>query len=285
MKNLVILVTVMLTWFCFGFAVAFGVNNRAGDIQFGGFFYGWFGDMSGGLSTDPALNGTLSSQPLTEVSSTITQEEYVPQEIFNMATTFSQRKFFVFFCYMTLASNIATSSIAERCHLKPIIAFVFIQNLLIIPISLCWAYARPLFGSEESGGGMGFLYNFGFFDRAGAIPILYSGALSALVGCAVLGPRYGVFMPIENQQQISGGGKEERHKGLTSLLKIEKEKAVEIDELYLYKIRKLIKREMTHGNVESGIDLPKMVVGTFIMTICYCMMNTLGLNQQFDLFT
>ena len=98
---------------------------------------------------------------------------------------------------MTLASNIATSSIAERCHLIPIIAFVFLQNLLIIPISICWAYARPLFGASDIAGGMGFLYNFGFFDRAGAIPILYSGALSALVGTAVLGPRYGVFMPPE----------------------------------------------------------------------------------------
>jgi ammonia channel protein AmtB len=46
---------------------------------------------------------------------------------------------------------------------------------------------------------MGFLYNFGFFDRAGAIPIIYSGALSSLVAAAVLGPRYGVFMPIDDQ--------------------------------------------------------------------------------------
>ena len=70
-----------------------------------------------------------------------------------------------------------------------------------------------------------------------------------------------------------------------SLLQTERDRAFEIDELYLYKIRKLIKRELTHGNVESGIDLPKMVIGTFIMTLCICMMNTLGLNSQFDLFT
>ena len=69
----------------------------------------------------------------------------------------------------------------------------------MVPISLCWTYARPLFGATDSSGGMGFLYNFGFFDRSGAIPIIYSGALSALIGTAVLGPRYGVFMPIEDQ--------------------------------------------------------------------------------------
>lgn len=129
------------------------------------------------------------------------------------------------------------------------------------------------------------MYTFGFFDRVGVIPILYSGALAALVGSAVLGPRYGVFMPIDDQQKISGGGKEERQRGLMSLLQFEKDKAFEIDELYLYKIRKLIKRELTHGNVESGINLPYMVIGTFIWTICLCMMGALGLDSQFDLFT
>ena len=78
MKNLLVLITVILTWFCFGFAIAFGTNNLATDIQFGGFFYGWFGDMSGGLATDPALNSTISSQPLTTTYSTIIREEYVP---------------------------------------------------------------------------------------------------------------------------------------------------------------------------------------------------------------
>jgi hypothetical protein len=47
----------------------------------------------------------------------------------------------------------------------------------------------------------------GFFDRAGAIPILYSGALSAMIAAAVAGPRYGVYMPLEDQQKVSGGGK------------------------------------------------------------------------------
>lgn len=154
-----------------------------------------------------------------------------------------------------------------------------------MPICLCWAYARPLFGSDNETGGVGFLYTFGFFDRAGVIPILFSGAVTALVATAVLGPRYGVFMPIDDQQKIAGGGKEERQKGIMSLLQVERDKAFEIDELYLYKIRKLIKRELTHGNVESAIDLPKMVIGTFIYTISLCMMNSIGLNSQFDLFT
>jgi len=99
---------------------------------------------------------------------------------------------------MILASNIATSTIAERAKLWAVIAFVVIQNIFIVPVCLCWAYARPLAGSGDATGGLGFLYNFGFFDRAGAICILYGGALAALVGSAVLGPRYGVFMPIDD---------------------------------------------------------------------------------------
>jgi ammonia channel protein AmtB len=87
---------------------------------------------------------------------------------------------------------------------------VILQNLIITPVILCWAYARPLFGSSDDQGGVGFLYNFGFFDRAGAVPILYSGALASLVASSILGPRYGVFMPIDDQQKIAGGGQEER---------------------------------------------------------------------------
>jgi hypothetical protein len=86
-------------------------------------------------------------------------------------------------------------------------------------------------------------------------------------------------MPIDDQQKIAGGAKEERQKGIMTLLQLERDSAFEIDELYLYKVRKLIKRELTQGNVESGIDLPKMIFGTFTLTICFCMMNTLGLNS------
>lgn len=123
--------------------------------------------------------------------------------------------------------------------------FVIIQQFFIVPFCLCWAYARPVNGSNDSSGGVGFLYNFGFFDRSGVIPILYGGALAGLVASAVSGPRYGVYMPIEDQQKISGGGQDENKKGLMTLLRNEKDKALEIDELYLYKVRKLIKRELT----------------------------------------
>lgn len=96
-----------------------------------------------------------------------------------------------------MASNIATSSIAERVKLSAIIGFVVVQQLTIIPILLCWSYARPMDGNDNKAG-LGFLYNLGFFDRAGFIPIVFAGAISSLVGSAVVGPRYGVFMPDED---------------------------------------------------------------------------------------
>lgn len=123
---------------------------------------------------------------------------FVTQETLDATFMFNQRRFFVFLCFIVLASNIATSTIAERCNFMPLIYFVFLQHFLILPLSLCWAFARPLFPINGSQGGVGFLYNFGFYDRGGAIIIFYSGALTAVVASAVLGPRYGVFMPIDD---------------------------------------------------------------------------------------
>ena len=37
MKNLVVLLTVMLTWFCFGYAIAFGTDRETSNVVYGGF--------------------------------------------------------------------------------------------------------------------------------------------------------------------------------------------------------------------------------------------------------
>jgi ammonia channel protein AmtB len=37
MKNLVVLLTVMLTWFCFGYAIAFGTDRTTSNVVYGGF--------------------------------------------------------------------------------------------------------------------------------------------------------------------------------------------------------------------------------------------------------
>ena len=49
---------------------------------------------------------------------------------------------------------------------------------------------------------------FGFTDRVGVIPVLYSGAVAGIIASAVIGPRYGVYMPIDDQNKITGGDKD-----------------------------------------------------------------------------
>lgn len=203
LKNFVVLITALLAWFCFGYAVAFGTHPDAVDVQFAGLTHGWFGDFSGGL--DPQATKTDGEPAATP-------------DTYDNAIIFNQRRFFVFFAFLVLASNITTGSIAERVNLSAIVYFVLLQQILIVPVSLCWTYARPPNGTKDSSGGVGFLYNFGFFDRAGVIPILYGGALASLVASTVAGPRYGVFMPTTDQQKISGGGREESKRGITALL-------------------------------------------------------------------
>ena len=39
------------------------------------------------------------------------------------------------------------------------------------------------------------------------------------------------------------------------MLQAQKDKAYEIDELYLYQVRKIIKRQLVQNNLESGVDL------------------------------
>lgn len=199
-KNLLVLLTSMFVWFCFGYSIAYGTDPTSVNIQFGGFNHGWFGDLSGGLEKEYQVTTDDEGVETTNFDVVTNQENIDKTFLFN------QRRFFTAFGFSMLASNIATSSVSERIKMSSIIYFVIVQHILITPVVLCWAYARPLV-TDGNYGGVGFLYNFGFFDRAGAIPILYAGALCAMVSCSVVGPRYGVFMPVADQQKISGGGK------------------------------------------------------------------------------
>ena len=109
--ELLAIIVALLTWFCFGYAIAFGTNPEAVDVQFAGFTHGWFGDFSGGLSTE-AL--TDEGNPIATPST------------YDFSVMFNQRRFFVFFSYLVLGSNIATSSIADRVKLPSLIYFVMI---------------------------------------------------------------------------------------------------------------------------------------------------------------
>jgi len=113
MKNLVVLVITILTWFIGGYAVAFGTNPDATYIQFAGLYHGWVGDFSGGLY--------LKNESIPEHNSF---KAYVSEPELNQSLIFNQRRFFVFLTFIILSSNITTSCVAERVSMPSMALFV-----------------------------------------------------------------------------------------------------------------------------------------------------------------
>jgi len=74
---------------------------------------------------------------------------------------------------------------------------------------------------------------------------------------------------------IRGGGKEPTKNPLGTLLKNALEDTVEVDDLFLRKIRKLIKKDEEDYNFYT-INNPMMVLGTFIIVIGWAMLNGSG---------
>ena len=70
---------------------------------------GFFGDLSGGLSNETST------------------ERSTEQGLYDRTLIFNQRRFFVFFAYGVLSSNIVSSSISERALLSSMIYFIAIQ--------------------------------------------------------------------------------------------------------------------------------------------------------------
>ena len=101
-----VFLTALITWFIAGYAIAFGIQPGATMLQFAGFRNGWFGDFKSGYSYDEG------------------DENYKDKDYMDKVVIFNQRRFFVYFSFQILASNIATSSIAERVKLRSMIGFV-----------------------------------------------------------------------------------------------------------------------------------------------------------------
>ena len=107
---MMVFLTAILTWFCAGYAIAFGVNPDTTLLAIAGFTNGWFGDLSGGIDkTDTRI---IEGSDITVADQTL---------------IFNQRRFIIFFAFQIISSNIATGSIAERTKLSAIVGFVFVQ--------------------------------------------------------------------------------------------------------------------------------------------------------------
>ena len=68
---------------------------------------------------------------------------------------------------------------AERTRIEPLIGFVVLQQIILYPIIMCWAWNLQ----------DGWLRTLGFFDRGGSIIMFYIGALGGMIGSIVVGPR------------------------------------------------------------------------------------------------
>lgn len=181
-------------------------------------------------------------------------------------------QFMYYFVASLIVSMIVTGSMAERARLEPMLGYVVLQNIVIYTLVICWSW------NLEGG----WLREMEFFDRGGSIVLFHLGGLGGLVGSVVVGPRYKKFMREETLRQVAAGGNIERSKNLKALVEDKLEETIEVDELFLRKIRKLIKTETSENDFYS-INVTMMVIGTILITIGWGMMSAAGLGTTHTL--
>lgn len=76
-------------------------------------------------------------------------------------------------------------------------------------------------------------------------------------------------------ERVRAGGAEQRKKSLPALLETTLEETTEVDDLFLRKIRNLIKSDSEDESFYS-IHIPSMVIGTVLITIGWAMLNASG---------
>lgn len=178
---------------------------------------------------------------------------------------FHERQFPFYFATSLIVGMISTGSLGERARLEPLVGFMLVLQTVIYPVVLSWAW--NLQG--------GFLRTLGYFDRGGSVIIFETGAIAGLIGAVVIGPRYARSLSKSDYDKMLGGGKETRKKPLITLLGIHLDDNIDVDDLYLRKVRKLIKREGEENDFYNT-NVPLMVIGTFIIVIGWSLLNACG---------
>ena len=160
----------------------------------------------------------------------------------------------------------------ERTRMKPLIWFVFLMSFLIYPVVLCWAWNMQ--------GDGGFLRQLGYFDRGGSVVIFQTGSLAGVLGAIILGPRYGLFMTKTDEEKVAGGGTEVQRKALGALLEEALEETAEVDDMFLAKVRRMIKRDGEDNDFFTSVHVPRMVLGTMLTILGFCFLNSCGQGQH-----
>ncbi|TNV84072.1 hypothetical protein FGO68_gene17622 [Halteria grandinella] len=230
-KNMLIFVISMITFFVVGYALAFG-NSTVGIVG--------------------------------------AQSEWVG--VFTPNGLYHERQLPYYFATSLIVSILSTGSMGERARLKPLLGYVFMLQLIIYPICLCWAW-------NIQGDG-GFLRKMGYFDRGGSVVIFQTGSLAGLLGAIILGPRYGLFMTKKEEEKIQGGGTVAERKPLGTLLAEALDEALEVDDMFLNKVRRYIKRDGQDVNFYTSINVPRMVIGTLLTILGFAFLNACGYGSH-----
>ena len=199
------------------------------------------------------------------------QSEWVG--VFTPNGLYHERQMPFYFATSLVVCILATGSMGERARLKPLIGFVVLMQILIYPIVMCWAWNLQ--------GDGGYLRKLGYFDRGGSVIIFQTGAIAGIIGAIIVGPRYGLFM-----KKSGTGGAEEattaeiQRKEIGALLEEVLEDTADVDDLFLAKVRKMIKRDGDDLDFYFSVHFPRMVIGTFLTVIGFSMLNACGYGQH-----
>jgi Amt family ammonium transporter len=165
MQVLTIVCVAALVWFSWGYSMAFTSTGTPFPKLFGGF------DKAFLMGVDP-----------TTLAATFSNGVYLPEYVFVI--------FQMTFACITPA--LIVGAFAERVKFTPLIIFtVAWLTFAYFPIAhMVWYWAGPDFlpaAPDDSG----LLWGWGALDFAGGTVVHINAGIAGLVGCLVIGPRYG----------------------------------------------------------------------------------------------
>ena len=95
--------------------------------------------------------------------------------------------FFFQVVFVATAMSIVSGAVAERMKLSSFLIFAFFMTAVIYPVEGYWTWGGGFLGASVEDGGMG------FSDFAGSGIVHFAGAMAALAGVLLLGPRKGRY--------------------------------------------------------------------------------------------
>jgi len=95
--------------------------------------------------------------------------------------------FFFQVVFVATAMSIVSGAVAERMKLSAFLIFALVMTSVIYPVEGFWSWGGGFLGASKEDGGLG------FSDFAGSAIVHMAGAMAALSGVILLGPRRGRY--------------------------------------------------------------------------------------------